>query len=447
MKGNMACTVLRRNDKKRAGMIVAVAGLCIALVFGAQAVFAAEQTKTLTLLVHGFDPWIRATADAFEKAHPDIKIEISVLSSIIDKLNVLIAAGTPPDMVLSNMSNRYEWFTQGAFLDLTPYIQRDQYQVNALLLPAVNALRYGNKQLGLPNDITVMGYFYSVDDYEEAGAAAPANLYKQHNWSTATFLNGARKTTRDTNGDGKIDRYGYSANLTYDGWIRHYLAVFGGGLISDDDQRILFDSAASQRAISYIASLNLEYRVAKMGTPYNDIASGAASAGHHFLDTPFRISSITNRRSFTLGATAPVLETADSSLRSVMIVNHWSIMAGAKYPNEAWEFMKYLLSDEYQTLMPSLVALWPARSTAMRKVLPGWQALLGTDAGFIMDVVNNADMTLFRTFPGYLRGTPGGISQAMINAVRAVWDGKESVSNAVTRAAETMRALLLQAKS
>jgi ABC-type glycerol-3-phosphate transport system substrate-binding protein len=433
---------MMRSVELRRVCMVLICACAVLLTGGAYA--AVEEPKVLTVLVHDFAPWVEATAEDLLRSNPGVKVEVSKQSVLVDKLNTLFAAGTPPELVLSNMANRHEWFTKGLFADLAPYIARDKFDTKALLPPAVDALRYGNRQPGLPNDIAVMGFFYSVDDYEEAGAVSPADLYQARNWGIPTFLEGVRKTTVDREGDGKIDRYGYSANISYDGWVRHFLAVFDGGLVSDDDQKILFDSPQSQAAIEYIVSLNREYQVARMGAPQNDIASGISSAGHHFQDTPFRMSTM-QKRDFRLGATVPVLLTPQSQLRSVMIVNHWSIPTGSKYPDLAWEFIKLLLSDKHQKTMPGMVALWPARLSAMREMVSGMQNHLATNAGFMMDIVNNAEMTPFRSFPGYLRNTPGGIARAMTDALRSAWDGKESVSTATTRAAEVMRGILKQA--
>ena len=60
---------------------------------------------------------------AFEKAHPGITIETpNFPQGYREKLNTLLAAGTPPDLWLEDPFAGLDAATQGAILDLTPYL-------------------------------------------------------------------------------------------------------------------------------------------------------------------------------------------------------------------------------------------------------------------------------------------------------------------------------------
>ena len=64
--------------------------------------------------------------DLFEAEHPEIEVQLVTVASFTDyltKLQTLLAAGTPPDVI--SLGN--EWFpafmSKGAFADLTPFIR------------------------------------------------------------------------------------------------------------------------------------------------------------------------------------------------------------------------------------------------------------------------------------------------------------------------------------
>ena len=52
--------------------------------------------------------------------------------------------------------------------------------------------------------------YYNKTLFQENGLKTPFEYYKEGNWNWKTFLEVATKLTKDTDGDGKVDQYGFN---------------------------------------------------------------------------------------------------------------------------------------------------------------------------------------------------------------------------------------------
>ncbi len=97
--------------------------------------------------------WERHTVDAFEKIHPDIKVELQIVpwAQFDPKLSALWAANTPPDVWAQwGQSGFRDYLNRNMLLDQTPYIKGDAAELHLAdistklrNLYAVNGKTYG----------------------------------------------------------------------------------------------------------------------------------------------------------------------------------------------------------------------------------------------------------------------------------------------------------------
>ena len=159
----------------------------------------------------------RKIIDLFEKENPDIEVKIESYAGTdyAAKLLTMFAAGVAPDVMHTTIYQADQFIEMGMFYDVAPLMKESGFKWEDYV-PFSPIYKRGDKVWGgLESHFQVYPLYYNADYFEEAALPSPNDYYQQGKWDWRTFLEVARKLTKDTNGDGKIDRYGY---YTYFGW-------------------------------------------------------------------------------------------------------------------------------------------------------------------------------------------------------------------------------------
>ncbi|WP_148410116.1 ABC transporter substrate-binding protein [Murimonas intestini] len=183
----------------------------------------AEDTVELQFL---HTAWVPEQLEVLEKAisdfeaeNPDIKI-VETRSSWTDapsQIMTSIVSGNAPDLIMCNTSMLAEYRGIGALADLSGYVSEETLDS---FLPSAKAMitTEDGKIDGLPQEGCNWALFYRKDLFEEAGLdpEKPPKTWDE-------FLECAQALTKDTDGDGVIDQYGYAwpvqAENASDYWV------------------------------------------------------------------------------------------------------------------------------------------------------------------------------------------------------------------------------------
>ena len=143
----------------------------------------------------------------FQKQHPDIKVIMEPVSyrEKETKYTVESAAGRAPDVFHVHAFSLPMFFGKGFAKDLTPFIQKEGTGfIDAWYPLPIELMQHNGKIHAMPGDYMTMVLFYNTEMFKAAGLNPdkPPKTWKQ-------FLSYAQKLTRDTNGDGKIDHWGF----------------------------------------------------------------------------------------------------------------------------------------------------------------------------------------------------------------------------------------------
>jgi multiple sugar transport system substrate-binding protein len=171
----------------------------------------------------------QAVVDAFNASHPNInlKMEVVLYASAYETLATQVTSGNPPDIVGPVGVSGAEGF-HGLWLDLSPYIEKTNYDLSQFDKSAVDFYKVGGEgQLGIPYAVYPSMIFFQKALFDEAGLNYPpkkvGEKYKwpdgtEEEWNYATLQKVAMKLTVDANGktadqDGfdakKITQYGF----------------------------------------------------------------------------------------------------------------------------------------------------------------------------------------------------------------------------------------------
>ena len=150
----------------------------------------------------GFSDWWTMNISKFEETHPGVKIKI-VPSAGLDphhqNLQIRYAAGNAPDLVQLSYRYYYRFAKEGWLEPLDNYIKKSDIKEN--WSPVLNSVGFGGKTYSIPLLAYAYGLFYNEAMFKAANVKVPTNIEE--------LLVAAEKLTRDTNGDGRIDQFGW----------------------------------------------------------------------------------------------------------------------------------------------------------------------------------------------------------------------------------------------
>ncbi|MFQ6098539.1 MAG: ABC transporter substrate-binding protein [Armatimonadota bacterium] len=205
-------------------------------------------------------------AEAFEKFHAQqdgirVSLEPIPAQGYLEKLKVLIANGEAPDVFVFDDEPFLALQQRGAFLDLTPYIEEDDFDLDRFWKTNVELCTVDGRVYGLPMDGGAEVLYYNKDLFDAAGLDYPSS-----EWTWDDFVDAAKALTRDTDGDGITDQYGYLC--TTDWWPKWlpWIWMCGGRVLNDDRTECLMDSPEAIAGLRWYSDLMLKHEVAPLAS-------------------------------------------------------------------------------------------------------------------------------------------------------------------------------------
>ena len=238
-----------------AGLVISIAGVSSDRTAGGvrEYLFAcwgsASETQELQTLV--VDPINARSGDARVTLVP-------IPSDYHTKLCTMIAGGTAPDFFYLSQEYVPAFAAQGALLDLTERISRDTDEVTDLASYNQSVLelyRWRGRVYGLPWIAQPVILYCNARMFRQAGVALP-----DASWDWQKFVAAAKALTKDTDGDGRIDQWGFILN----GWppVQMWIWQNGADVVDPQTGKLILDSPKVAEAIDFYAGLIHEHRVA-----------------------------------------------------------------------------------------------------------------------------------------------------------------------------------------
>jgi multiple sugar transport system substrate-binding protein len=153
--------------------------------------------------------------DDFEKKYPNVTVD-SVGSVNDDKIVAALRGGNAPDVTLSfSTDNTGAFCSSGGWIDLTPYIERDNVDIGEFPQAVQDYTEYKGTRCAMPLLADVYGLYYNKDMFAAAGITAPPK--------TISELDADAKKLTQRASDGSIDVAGYVSNSGfYESVPAHY---------------------------------------------------------------------------------------------------------------------------------------------------------------------------------------------------------------------------------
>jgi len=184
----------------------------------------------------------------FNKQNPDVKVRMQIIpwATYYDKLTLGLAFDGAPEVFVLHAARIPEYASHGALYPMDSLVSTSGLTESDFVPKAWQAGIYEGKRYGFPLDCHPLGMYYNVKLFEEAGIKGPPT-------TMAEFVDAARKLTKDANGDGKPEQWGYAmTDIHLVGTT--FLFQFGGGLLTPDLRRSALDTPESQAGVEALMS-------------------------------------------------------------------------------------------------------------------------------------------------------------------------------------------------
>jgi len=315
----------------------------------------------------------KSRVDAFQAAYPNVDLQI-VESFDDQKLLTAAASDQLPDVIWLSRFETATLAARNVLQPLTPFIERDSYDTTRFYEAAINEATYEDQLYGIPGGMDVRMLFVNLDHLAEVGID-PATL-DTSNWEQLNEL-GAQLVKRD--GD-NATRWGFDHKIQQ-GNVWLWGRGNGGSFISEDGSEATLNNEKVVEAVE----------IGKQG--YD--AQGGFQA-YETLATTFQgneefarglVSMSLYEQWMMSGMIVPVAPDlnfdvlpirqrgsgADGPMVSFTGGNAWYITSGAKNPDAAWEFIKFLHSDDTWRLGANAV-----KETRIAEQRPYFPSLTGS---------------------------------------------------------------------
>jgi len=290
-------------------------------------------------------------ADIYTKKHPDIQVEfINIIDGGPygrDKLQQMIAGGTPPDLMMLNTGQFEGFAARGVLASLDDLIKRDNFDTSIYWPAAVKGSTFDGKLYALPKDMSNVIVYLNVDMFEKAGVPLP-----DADWNWDDFRSIAKQLTKDTDGDGKIDQWGTSIVNAVWAWAA-FVWANGGDVLSEDRKECLLTKPETVQALKYYFGLLSDDKASvPPGTlPQSPWQGDQFMAGVVAMGTfgPWFRPGLVENKPFKW-AIRPYPKTINGGAPiSVVYTDHWAMSKTTDHPDEAWDLMKFLGGAEGHT--------------------------------------------------------------------------------------------------
>jgi multiple sugar transport system substrate-binding protein len=293
----------------------------------------------------------KAIVTDFEAVHPDIavKVEVSDWDSYWNKLKTLYAGDTPPDVFAMDGPLYPDWQSRGVLLNLQPYIDKSPALLDGLYPDTLAAYKRADGYYGLPRDFQTIVLYYNKDMFDAAKLP-----YPDKTWTFEKLRETAKALTKDKNGDGAIDQWGFSPDL-WDMELFWSSAIwgYGGEITSQDYSKTLLGESKARDAWKYINTMvtvdksipgpaaAAEYG----GDPFAAGVAAMTTIGHWVVPEYAKLDFKWDVAPMPTGPAGPA-----TSVNSAGFV----ISKASKHPDAAWEFVKFAISQQGQQRLTEL---------------------------------------------------------------------------------------------
>jgi multiple sugar transport system substrate-binding protein len=347
-------------------LLLAAALLAFGALSGCTRGSADDRTELRFCFFGGYEEWKlwQGMARAFEAENPDIRMKLHYWPGINyeDKVKLVMAAGTAPDILSCQDEPFPNYSNLGQFEDLGPYIARypEEFRPELFFDTALEAFRFKGKQYAIPWNGGQMMVFYNRKLFREAGLPVPP----PRDWSIDYFTECAKRLTKDYDGDGRIDQFGYEINANWMYCVIPYIWIFGTDVINEEMTRCTINTPEGVAAMQWLRDLRYKYRCAPTAAEFTGAGGSIFMTGKLGMEIngPWRLPFMRETDVDWDIWHMPVGPTGERWTRGT-----WDALAiyrRSKVKEQAWRFIRFATGQKGQLRVAEAGRAIPPRKSA-----------------------------------------------------------------------------------
>ena len=303
-----------------------------------------EKVKmTVSVWDNASSPQFQAMADAFMEKHPEVEVELidTQADEYDNKLTVMLAGGdSDPDVIMvKNAETQVTMKDKNQLLDLTDYIARDGVDLS-LYNGAAEQLQMDGKQYTLPFRQDWYMLFYNKDLFDAAGVGYPSD---DMTWDEYEAL-----AKQMTSGEGSEKVYG-THNHTWMAMVSNWAVQDGENTLMNEDYSFLkpyYEQALRMQDEGVVQSYaNLKTGSIHYISVFEQQQCAMVPMGSWFIATLIQDKK-DGKFDFNWGVTKIPHPEGVQAGATVGAVTPIAINAKTDVPDQAWEFVKFVTSEE-----------------------------------------------------------------------------------------------------
>jgi multiple sugar transport system substrate-binding protein len=296
-------------------------------------------------------PAMQKIVDAFQASHPNIKVDIQLTPTSTDywtKLQTAAASGTAPDVFWMSTTRIGLYGGQGQLLPLSdkPGFDNSKFPASLNTVYTLNG-----KQYGMPKDYDTVGLWYNKKLFDAAGVK-----YPDATWTWQDVIAASQKLTDASKGVWGIASPDWTQENLYD-----TISQGGGSVISADKKTSGFDDPKSIAGLQYSLDFITKYKTSPTAQQMTDTdPSQMFASGKVAMFTDGDYDTLMYKNAPGLDADVAPLPAGPGGKATVINGLANVIYAKTKHADAAWEFVKYLGSQEANAIQASTGTVIPA---------------------------------------------------------------------------------------
>ncbi|MBI3970548.1 MAG: sugar ABC transporter substrate-binding protein [Chloroflexi bacterium] len=370
-------------------------------------------------------------AREFEARHPGITVKIEAMTgpanAQLEKIQALIAGGTPPDISLVRPHHMGFFTSRSALVAIDDRLQRTKRVTRGDFFPVtLERLTWQGKMWGLPAEVWFQMTLYNRELFTRAGQPAPAA-----SWTWDRWLEAARRVTGPPD-QGAARTFGADQPA----W-QLLVWAWGGEILNKAETECVLNRAPAPDAIQWRADLTLKHQAAPAPQDLTGVPGGIRGLfeqGRLALHTQanWALSDIEKAAQMPWGV-APIPSGKAGRVTFGGGANY-ALFQGSKQLDAAWELQADLsIGEGMKTMLAQSSLFPPVRSLAKQELLPSYKPewLAAT-----LDVAGNA------RHPHYSHPKFVEIDDIIGQQLAPVWKGERSAQAATDETVRLVNPLL-----
>ncbi len=375
-------------------------------------------------------------AKEFNDTHKDIQIEFVTVTweEHATKFSTMLAGNMAPDLAIPiGVQGVAEFYDE--WLDISPYIKRDNYDVSDFYGPSLQLQTYPDKTIGIPIGVYPSVMFYNEDLFDKAGLSYPPDKFGDPTWTYDKVIELAQKLTLDKNGKTPTDAGFDPTNIVqygWDGWdqspFRIVPAKFGGSPLgmTADYKTAEMNKDGYLQAMQFVRDSIWKYYVRPNGEYVDSTLSSGDSMGPGTVAMWEVFSWMAyawpdwegvfnwNVAAIPAGPTGKVVAETNGDA--------FAITKSSKHPDQAWEVAKYLLQPDIMKRLCESYGCIPSR----KSLASGW-------LDSMKEQYPKVNFQLFIDAIDYMDASPN--NESWVPEYQRIWDATENAYSEVVSGA------------